>query len=79
MTSSPSVPVVDIVDLDQWLNESKPDVVVAAEELNRLRDLEDQVRLAEAHVIGYVRQQLRVSDLEDDPGVLEDTRMIDDE
>lgn len=79
MAATPSVPAVDVLDLDRWLNESEPDVTAATEELNRLRDLEDKVRLAEAHLINYVRRQLGVTDLEDDPPVVRDTRMLDDE
>jgi hypothetical protein len=56
--------------VDKWLNDQAPSVDLAIAQLENVRRLARQATLAEAHIVTYVRDQLNVDDLSDDPEIL---------
>jgi hypothetical protein len=64
------VPTMPVDDCDTWVDAAEPDVELAVDAIRRLRALVADARVAEAHILGYLREKAG-SDLLDDDAVLE--------
>lgn len=53
--------------VDEWVLSERPSVEEAAAQVAAVRRLAREVRIAEAHLVGYLRDELGVDDMADVP------------
>jgi hypothetical protein len=53
--------------VDEWVVTERPSVEEAAAQVAEVRRLAREVRMAEAHLVGYLRDELRLDELADVP------------
>jgi hypothetical protein len=57
--------------VDEWVVTQRPSVEDAAAQVAEVRRLAREVRMAEAHLVGYLREELHLAELADIPeGIL---------
>ncbi len=70
-TDTPTILSISLFSVDDWLNNKLPSVDDAVMQLEHVRDLVRELRLAEAHLVGYVRELLNIDEFADDPGIVD--------
>lgn len=79
MANEVNVPRLPVATVDRWLTAEHPTVEAAVARIEEVRQLAREARIAEAHLIGYVRERFQVDDFSNDPEIIDPDRRLSDE